>query len=76
MKTKRTWMFVCAFLVFALSALSQAPQKFNYQCVVRDGDGNTIADQNVSVRISLIEGSVGGPIPFPMHCMPMLLIHP
>jgi hypothetical protein len=48
-------------LVLTLSAMSQAPQKFNYQSVVRDGDGNTIANQNVGIRISILQGSIEGP---------------
>ncbi len=40
---------------------SQAPQKFNYQAVVRD-DAGTISDQLVSIRISILQGSVDGTV--------------
>ena len=46
-------------LPFALS-YSQVPQGFNYQAVVRDAQGNVITDQNVSLQISILEGSESG----------------
>jgi len=47
---------------FFLTALvfAQAPEKFNYQAVVRDNAGNIIANQAVSFRISVLQGSVYG----------------
>ena len=52
------------FTLFIISGLlhAQAPQKFNYQAVARDGSGNLIANQNVSFRISLLQGSAIGTI--------------
>ncbi len=37
--------------------LSQTPQVFKYQAVVRDGAGNLITNSNVSFRISILDGS-------------------
>lgn len=41
---------------------AQAPERFNYQAVVRDNGGNQIQNQNVSFRISILEGGVAGPV--------------
>jgi len=51
------------FLVAVLSAVSlfaQPPQSFKYQAVARDNEGNVIANQNVSFRISILQGSTTG----------------
>lgn len=47
------------FLVNVL-AFAQAPQKMSYQAVVRSADGNLVTNQNVGVRISVLEGSASG----------------
>ncbi|HOY30936.1 MAG TPA: hypothetical protein PKW80_03565 [Bacteroidales bacterium] len=56
-----------AILIFALanqlistSSFAQAPEKFNYQTVVRDNSGNILANHPVSFRISLLQDSVYG----------------
>ncbi|MHC1703657.1 MAG: tail fiber domain-containing protein [Tenuifilaceae bacterium] len=43
-------------MVLALSAnltFSQTPQGFSYQAVIRDGNGNPIANQSVSLKVTL-----------------------
>ncbi|MFH2143779.1 MAG: collagen-like protein, partial [Bacteroidota bacterium] len=50
------------FILITLCLLSQSPQSFKYQAVVRDATGLVITDQNVSIRISLLEGSVSGTV--------------
>ena len=42
------------------SSFAQAPQKFNYQAVVRDNSGNILANQAVSFRISILQNSLYG----------------
>ncbi|MEZ4924241.1 MAG: hypothetical protein R2780_13800 [Crocinitomicaceae bacterium] len=51
-----------ALFVLLTSVLSfgQAPQKFNYQAVVRDAGGISVTDQLVGVRVSILQGSVLG----------------
>ncbi|MFH2096158.1 MAG: hypothetical protein ABIJ16_10670, partial [Bacteroidota bacterium] len=44
-----------------LTGLTQSPQSFSYQAVVRDATGLVIPDQNVGIRISILQGSVSGP---------------
>ncbi|MCK5169465.1 MAG: hypothetical protein KAQ75_06280, partial [Bacteroidales bacterium] len=59
MKKLRLILFILLaisnFLVF-----SQAPEKFNYQAVIRNDAGELINNQNVSVRISIIDNTVDG----------------
>ncbi len=48
-------------LVFAMAALwAQTPQKMTYQAVVRNAGNNLVVNQNVSVRISIVQGSEYG----------------
>lgn len=49
-------------LAFALcwDANAQSPDRVNYQAVARDNAGNVLANQPVSFRISILEGSSGG----------------
>lgn len=50
-----------AALIMYISTLSaQTPDAFNYQAMVRDNNGNIVANQNVSFRISIIETTVDG----------------
>lgn len=45
---------------FSIFSYAQSPQVFNYQAVARDAAGAVLADQNVSFRISILEGNAGG----------------
>ena len=50
-------------LFFGLSSFlshAQSPQAFKYQAVARDASGAILADQSVSFRISILEGSAAG----------------
>lgn len=47
-------------LILASSLMAQAPLSFNYQAVVRDATGNIIANTQVGMRISILQGSVTG----------------
>lgn len=42
--------------------LAQVPDAFNYQAVVRNSSGEVIANQNVSFRISILQGSESGAV--------------
>ena len=39
---------------------TQVPQSISYQSLVRDNDGKPKPDQNISIRVSIISGSIGG----------------
>jgi len=49
-------------ICLAALALAQAPERVKYQAVVRDADGAIVQGQNVSFRISVLEGSTIGMI--------------
>ncbi len=54
-------------LVFSISTLivsAQAPDRFQYQTVVRDNTGQPIANQSVGIRINIHKGSAGGAISY------------
>jgi hypothetical protein len=48
------------FSIFTLSISAQAPQAFNYQGVARDNKGVALANQNISLRMSILSGSASG----------------
>lgn len=52
------------FLIFTFGLHAQAPSLFQYQTVVRDNSGQALANQNVSFRISLHQGSAAGPVSY------------
>jgi hypothetical protein len=54
--------FTLIFTAFWFALQGQSPDKFSYQSVVRDAQNNIVANSNVGVRISLIQGSATGTI--------------
>jgi hypothetical protein len=48
------------FLLQSLLCLAQAPQKMAYQSVVRNAANQIVANQNIGVKISIVEGSLTG----------------
>ena len=54
--------FLTIFISIGINIFSQSPDKFSYQSVVRDAQNNIVANSNVGVRISLIQGSATGTI--------------
>ncbi|MBU0486562.1 MAG: hypothetical protein KKA07_15690 [Bacteroidetes bacterium] len=58
----RTFLFsLFAMLLLTFPVLAQVqPQSFNYQAVIRDQSGTLLVDQQVSIRISILEGSSSG----------------
>ncbi|HOY14911.1 MAG TPA: hypothetical protein PLY70_17310, partial [Saprospiraceae bacterium] len=52
-------VLICAFV---LTALAQAPQKFSYQAVIRDGANNLVINQNVGLRLSIRQTTAMGTI--------------
>lgn len=54
-------LLLVALQILAGSLVAQTvPQAFNYQAVVRNAAGQIVDNQAVGIRISIIEGSVGG----------------
>ena len=52
--------FSLGIIIMPLFILAQAPQGFNYQAVYRDVSGNPISNENVTLIISILQGSVDG----------------
>lgn len=55
-----TFLFCILFTHFALSGNAQVPDAINYQTVVRDGNGEILANQNISLRFTIRQGSQSG----------------
>ena len=51
-------------LALYCSSFAQSPQAFKYQAVIRDGAGQSIQDQQVSLRISILQNDTNGTIVF------------
>ena len=47
-------------LLLSLSAIAQSVNGISYQAIVRDNDGAVISNKNVSVRVSILDGSSTG----------------
>lgn len=58
MKTRLTVLIL--LICFYHLSYGQAPGRFNYQAVARNTAGNLIINQNISVRVSILTGSVTG----------------
>ena len=61
---KKSFLSFVIFVVSILSVFAQAPQAFKYQAIARDGSGNLIAEKELGIRISLLQGSESGEIAF------------
>ncbi|WP_298516513.1 hypothetical protein [uncultured Kordia sp.] len=53
-------ILVLFFILFFQLFFAQTPEKINYQAVMRDTNGAIIANQNISLEISIIENSISG----------------
>ena len=51
--------FTCLFL-FSNTAFSQAPEKLSYQSVIRRTNNDLVVNQNVRVKISILQGTIAG----------------
>jgi len=47
-------------LIFITNLISQAPNLMSYQAVIWDANGNLVAEKMVSIKISILQGSVSG----------------
>ena len=63
MKNKITlifFLFFNCFILFSSIAFSQAPEKFSYQSVIRRTNNDLVVNQNVRVKISILQGTISG----------------
>ncbi|WP_299442978.1 hypothetical protein [uncultured Aquimarina sp.] len=56
---KKLFITVC-LLICAISTYAQAPEKFSYQAIIREASDVLVINTNVSIRLSIIEGSATG----------------
>jgi trimeric autotransporter adhesin len=56
---KQILTFLASLLIYS-GVYSQAPEAVNYQAVVRDGAGAIVANQNVGIQLSVLQGSLFG----------------
>jgi hypothetical protein len=50
-------------LLFACTlAFAQVPQSLSYQAVARDANGECLADQQISLQISILKNAIDGPV--------------
>jgi hypothetical protein len=57
---KKNLLLFSLLLFIGGSILAQAPQAFKYQAIARDASGNILSNQQVSLRISLLQGNESG----------------
>ena len=60
---KPLYLLLIALLICKIS-WAQAPEKFNYQAVIRDNTGELLINQDISLQISILEGSTTGSVIF------------
>nr|HPR31204.1 tail fiber domain-containing protein [Prolixibacteraceae bacterium] len=66
---KKENIIFCVWIVFAIVfpytlSRAQAPQKVNYQSVIRDATGSLVQSGIVGVRISILQGSASGTVAY------------
>jgi hypothetical protein len=49
-------------IILTAGLFAQAPQKMSYQCVIRNSDGNLVANQSVGIRITILQGTPLGTV--------------
>jgi hypothetical protein len=49
-----------AIAVFAVTATGQTPNSFKYQTIVRDANGEIVVNQEVTITLSILQGSANG----------------
>ena len=60
---KKGAFFILALLVFSF-AEAQVPEGIKYQAVARDIQGGLLANQNVNLKITLVDSAQGGALVF------------
>ena len=62
---KKQTAFITTFFLLACGYIyGQAPQAFKYQTKAKDASGNNIVNRQVSFRMSIIQGSISGPVSY------------
>ena len=56
---KRFYAFLAAMLI-TTSSFAQAPQKMSYQAVIRNASDQLVTDQEIGLRVSILQNSING----------------
>ncbi len=59
---KKFYIILLVLTIVTMSAISQVPDKFNYQFVIRDNNNEIIANETLGVRISILSDSISGSV--------------
>jgi hypothetical protein len=59
---KTSSLLTTVIILLGFTAFSQAPQKISFQAVVRNSSNNLVTSANVSLRISLLQGTATGTV--------------
>ena len=59
---KKIFTIVAMTFLWFMSLSAQVPQKLTYQSVIRDAAGNVINNQDLEVQITILQGSIEGPV--------------
>lgn len=59
---KKILVFFVFMVIGLVMVMAQAPEKFNYQAVVRNGSNQLVTNANVGVRVSILQGSSSGSV--------------
>lgn len=57
---KKFTILISILVLCAMSLFAQAPEKFTYQAVVRNASNSLVANAQVGVRVSVLQGTVQG----------------
>jgi hypothetical protein len=57
-------MAICIAIIISAMVFAQAPQSFSYQAVIRNSSNQLINNQQVQVRISILQGNESGDVVF------------
>ena len=56
---KKIYMFLLT-VTLAATSIAQPPDKMSYQAVIRDASGGLVTNQEIGMRISILQGSANG----------------
>lgn len=59
---KKLLLPIVIICTYAITGMTQAPEKFSYQAVIRNAMNDLVTDQSVGLRISIRQNTAGGTI--------------
>ena len=62
--TKNTYLLLILVTLFSCTTFAQSPQKISFQAIVRNASNALVTSANVSLRISLLQGTSTGTVAY------------